>query len=454
MPIQSVNPANNTLIQTFEPHTDTYVTAALERSEKTYRQWKEVSFEERSKLMLKAAEALRERKSAYAQLLTLEMGKVMSEAQAEIEKCAKVCEYYAARAAGFLADEPLESENGRAFISYEPLGAVLAVMPWNFPFWQVFRFAAPTLMAGNTALLKHASNVPQAALAIEEVFMEAGFPNGAFQTLLIGADQVKQVIEDDRVKAVTLTGSESAGSQVAAIAAGKIKKSVLELGGSDPFIVLDDADPDKTARIAAKARMINCGQSCIAAKRFIVMERIAETFLEKLSAYMSAYEPGDPAEPLVKCGPMASEQLAEELLRQVEGSIKMGAVPLIGGKRPDREGAYFEPTILTAVRPGMPAYEEELFGPVASVMVVKDETEAIEVANDSKFGLGGSVWTNDPQRGLSVARKVETGAMFVNAMVASDPALPFGGIKTSGYGRELSHLGIREFVNAKTIVIA
>lgn len=453
MPIQSVNPSNNQIIQIFEPHSEDYIQAAIERANLQFYSWKEEFFDHKAALFYKLANVLEERKEALAEIMTLEMGKLTSEGIAEVEKCALVCRYYADNAEKFLKDEILKSDHSKAFISYHPLGTVLAVMPWNFPLWQVFRFAAPTLMAGNVGLLKHASNVQMCAEAIEGVFIEADFPNGTFQNLRIGSEKVEAIINDDRIKAVTLTGSEGAGSAVASAAGLKIKKSVLELGGSDPFIVLDNADMDLAVRTAVKARMRNCGQSCIAAKRFIVVERVYDEFAEKFKSFLQAMKLGDPSDKMTSCGPMASEALANELLKQVEESIAKGAKVLLGGKRAQMEGAYFEPTILTDLKPGMPAYEDELFGPVASLFKVKNEEEAIALANTSKFGLGASIWTQDLTRGEMIARKIESGAVFVNHMVSSDPRLPFGGIKTSGYGRELSHLGIREFMNTKTIAI-
>lgn len=454
MAFQSTNPFTNRVEAEFEEHSTSYVESVLERSAHSYQSWSRESYESRAKRFIILADLLEEKKEELAQLMTLEMGKVISEGKAEIEKCAWVCRYYADNAASFLKDEPLASDAQKSWISYEPLGTVLAIMPWNFPFWQVFRFAAPTLMAGNCGLLKHASNVPQCSQAIEDIFVEAGFPVGAFQHLFISSDRVESLIEDERVKAVTLTGSEYAGSKVAEAAGKNIKSTVLELGGSDPFIVLDDADLDKTARTAAKARLINTGQSCIAAKRFIVVERIYDEFLEKFMAFMKTYVPDDPTIDSTKIGPMASLDFAKDLKEQVDQSVQKGAKIALGGKLMEKEGAFFEPTILTDVEPGMPAYEEELFGPVAIVIKVKDAEEAIKVANDSVYGLGGSVWTADQEKGIEVARRVETGAMFINQMVASDPRLPFGGIKNSGYGRELSHLGIRAFVNQKTISLA
>lgn len=453
MAFKSTNPFNNKVEAEFDEHSENYVQSAVERADGAFHTWSKESFSYRSKLFKSLAKYLKDNKEHLASLMTLEMGKIASEGVSEVEKCAWVCEYYADNAEKFLKDELLETDASKAFISYEPLGCILAVMPWNFPLWQVFRFAAPTLMAGNTGVLKHASNVPQCSQAIEKAFIESGFPVGVFQSLLIGSDKVEALIDDDRIKAITLTGSEIAGSKVAESAGRNIKISVLELGGSDPFIVLSEADLEKTARTAAKARMINCGQSCIAAKRFIVVERIYEEFLAKFVAYMKTYQPADPSLKTTNCGPMASKKFADDLLKQVEESVENGAEVVLGGQRVEGEGAFFQPTILANVQPGQPAYEEEMFGPVASVIKVKDMEEAIKVANDSRFGLGGSVWSEDKDQALEVARKVETGAMFINSMVASDPRLPFGGIKKSGYGRELSHLGIREFVNKKTIVI-
>ncbi|MBL4655108.1 MAG: NAD-dependent succinate-semialdehyde dehydrogenase [Bacteroidia bacterium] len=450
MPIQSINPFNNELIQTFAETSQEEIEQKLQCASEAYKTWKGVSFSEKSKLMNVVADLMVSKKDELAQLMTLEMGKPIREAKAEIEKCALVCNYYADNAENFLNDELIESDASKSYISYEPLGIVLAVMPWNFPFWQVFRFAAPTLMAGNVGVLKHASNVPQCAISIEQLFAEAGFPQGVFQNFLIGSSKVNDLIEDKRIKAVTLTGSELAGSKVAECAGRNIKKTLLELGGSDPFIVLNDADLNKAVKVAVRSRMINCGQSCIAAKRFIVEATIHDEFVEKMVEKMKSLKLGDPTEETTDVGPMAREDLANELLEQVKKSAEMGAKFALGGDRPEMQGAFFNPTILTEVKHDMPAYHEEMFGPVATVIKVADENEAIQVANDSDFGLGGSVWTNDIQKGEALARKVESGAVFVNGLVKSDPRLPFGGIKNSGYGRELSYLGIREFVNQKT----
>ena len=451
MPIQSTNPLTNQVIRTFEEHSDTYVQKALAQAEEAYRQNKQLSFKERAQRMHRVANLLRKNKSQYGQIMTDEMGKTRQQAIGEIEKCAMCCDYFADHAAQFLADEPLSVEKGEAYIAYDPIGTVLAIMPWNFPFWQVIRFAAPNLMAGNVGLLKHAPNVPQCALALESVFQEAGFPPGAFQVLLIDHDRVGGLVEDDRIKAATLTGSDRAGSAVAKKAGEQIKKTVLELGGSDPFIVLADADVAQAAAVAVKARMQNCGQSCIAAKRFIVEASVADAFTEQLLEKMDALQQGDPNDDATDYGPMAREDLAETLLQQVQESVSQGAKVLLGGDRPDREGAFFNATVLTDIPTDSPAYQEELFGPVASVFVVADAQEAIHLANDSPYGLGSSLWTKDIEKAKQLARQIESGAVYINQMMASHPAVPFGGIKRSGYGRELSPLGIREFMNQKTI---
>ncbi|MFP4292854.1 MAG: NAD-dependent succinate-semialdehyde dehydrogenase [Cyclobacteriaceae bacterium] len=449
--MQSINPLTNEVIRDFEEHSDVQIENALQRADATYYQWRKTSFEEREKLMHAAADVLRKNKEKYAQTMTDEMGKTKKEAIAEVEKCALCCDYYAENAAKFLADEPLEIDQGEAYIAYNPIGTVLAVMPWNFPYWQVIRFAAPNLMAGNVGILKHASNVPQCALVLEEVFREAGFPEGCFQSLLISSKKIDSLLGDRRIRAATLTGSEGAGSKVASKAGQELKKTVLELGGSDPFIVLADADIEKAATTAVKARMINCGQSCIAAKRFLVVQEVYDQFMEIFVKKMSELKQGDPNEDGVDYGPMAREDLAEQLLEQTQKSIDKGAEVLLGGDRPDRKGAFFNTTILGNLKPGMPAYDEEMFGPVASVFRCKDVEEAILIANDSPYGLGGSVWTQDIEKGKKVVRQVDSGAVYINKMMASHPALPFGGVKLSGYGRELSHLGIREFVNQKTV---
>ena len=448
MAIESRNPFNNEVIKEFEEEGEKQIINKIELAENTYQDWKKTSFTHRKELMFKTSVLLRDRKEHYASLMTMEMGKAKREAIAEIEKCALACDYYAENAEKFLSDKPLEVPEGEAYVAYDPIGIVLAVMPWNFPFWQVFRFLAPNLMVGNVGLLKHASNVPQCALAIEEVLLDAGFPEGCFQTLLISSSKVNMVLDDDRVKSATLTGSEGAGSKVAERAGKNLKKTVLELGGSDPFIVLKDANIQEAAKTGAKARMINNGQSCIAAKRFILEDSIAEEFLSIFKGEFEKIKIGDPSDDNFDYGSMAREDLAKELEEQVKKSVEKGARTLIGG---NRNKAFFEPTILTNVKPGMPAYEEELFGPVAVVLIAKDEKHAIELANDSKFGLGGSLWNKDIKKAKKLVREVESGAVYINKLMASHPAVPFGGVKMSGFGRELSELGIKEFVNQKTV---
>lgn len=453
MAMETLNPATGEKIKTFETWKDSELQQALRDVSDAFPSWRDTSFEQRAKLMVKAAIELRDNVDFYAGLITLEMGKPIHQSRAEIEKCAWVCDFYAEKAAAFLADEVLESDAGKSFIAYVPLGTVLAVMPWNFPFWQVFRFAAPSLMAGNTGVLKHASNVPQCALAIEDVFRKAGFPENIFRTLMISASQVKSVIENPGIHAVTLTGSEPAGRQVAATAGGEIKKSVLELGGSDAFVILEDADLEAAASAGVASRFMNNGQSCIAAKRFIVIESVANDFLKLFKQKIEAMKLGDPTQDDTELGPMARLDLRDELDVQVQGSIEQGATAALGCQPMDGPGAYYQPSILDNVVPGIRAYDEELFGPVAIIIRAKDEQDALLIANGSRFGLGGSVWTQDINRGEHFARRMESGATFVNGMVKSDPRLPFGGIKASGYGRELSLHGIREFVNAKTIWI-
>jgi len=451
--MRSVNPALNRLLREYPDHSAEDVTAIIEKTWKAGLSWKETSFAFREGLFRNLAALLRADKDRLARLMTEEMGKIIRESLAEIEKCAMACDYYAENAESMLKDEMVSTDASRSFVAFQPLGVILAVMPWNFPFWQVFRFAAPSLMAGNVALLKHASNVPGCALAIEELFTRAGFPENVFSTLMIPSSMVEAVITNQRVQAVTLTGSGAAGGSVASAAAKHIKKAVLELGGSDAFIVLDDADLDNTVKAAVTGRMINQGQSCIAAKRFIVDETVVEEFTLRLLRAVSGLKTGDPMDPATDMGPMARPDLVEDVEKQVQKSLESGATLVYGGKRPQRPGCYYLPTILRNVRKGMAVYHEETFGPVFSIITVKSEEEAIAVANDSEFGLGGCVWTKDPERGEKIARKIETGAMFVNGITKSDPRLPFGGIKKSGYGRELATYGIREFVNIKTIWI-
>jgi succinate-semialdehyde dehydrogenase/glutarate-semialdehyde dehydrogenase len=403
--------------------------------------------------MARAAEILEKNTDRFATIMTLEMGKTLESARAEALKCASACRYYVENAERFLADEEVSTNAARSFIRYQPIGAVLAVMPWNFPFWQVFRFAAPALMAGNVGLLKHASNVPQCALAIEDIFREAGFAEGVFQTLLIGVDKVQQVLEDPRVAAATLTGSGPAGSKVASDAGRQIKKTVLELGGSDPFIVMPSADIKEAAQTAVRARVINNGQSCIAAKRFFVSKTTADEFTEVFVSRMKALRVGDPMLPTTDVGPLSTPAMVSELEKQVGELVKGGAKVLTGGRRLAGPGNFFEPTVITEIKVGTPAYYDELFGPVAMLFVVEDADEAVRLANDSPFGLGASAWTNDEREQSKFIDEIESGMVFINGMVASDPRLPFGGVKQSGYGRELGLYGIREFVNAKTVWI-
>jgi succinate-semialdehyde dehydrogenase/glutarate-semialdehyde dehydrogenase len=451
--MSSVNPATGEVLARLEEISDAELEARLGRAARTFRSWRRRSFAERAALMTRAAEVLEQRKEHWARTMTLEMGKTFKSAVAEAEKCAWACRFYAEHAERFLADEEVEASATRSWVRSLPIGPVLAVMPWNFPFWQVFRFAAPALMAGNVGLLKHASNVPQSALAIEEVFRLAGFPDGCFQTLLVGSARVARIVEDDRVAAVTLTGSEAAGAAVASAAARVIKKTVLELGGSDPFVVMPSANLDAAVRTAVTARCINNGQSCIAAKRFIVHDRIYDRFERELVQRMSALQVGDPMAPATDVGPLATAAELEKLAAQVSAAVRDGARLLCGGKPAGGKGWYYPPTVLAAIPRGSAAYREEIFGPVAMLHRVKDLDEAIAVANDVPFGLGSSVWTNDEAERRRFVDDLEAGATFVNAMVASDPRLPFGGVKRSGYGRELAREGIREFVNLKTVVV-
>ena len=453
MTFDSINPATGELLTTFPAWNATELEQALTQVAAATPGWAAHPLEQRCALMRKAAQVLRSRRDGLATLITLEMGKLFTEAQAEVDKCALACDHYADNGPRYLADELISSDAGKSYVTHQPLGTVLAVMPWNFPFWQVFRFAAPTLVAGNTGVLKHASNVPQCALAIEQVFHEAGFPEGTFRTLMIRASQVKAVIEDHRIHAVTLTGSEPAGRQVAATAGAALKKSVLELGGSDPFIILEDCNLEDTVRQAVTSRFLNAGQSCIAAKRFIVVEPIATAFLEKFKAAVESLQPGDPMESSTTLAPMARNDLRDELHQQVSDSIEQGAVVMTGCAPVEGKGAFYQASILDQVVPGVRAYDEELFGPVATVIRADNEDDAMEIANGSRFGLGGSIWTANTARGELLARELQSGCCFVNGMVKSDPRLPFGGIKASGYGRELSWQGMHEFVNTKTVWI-
>ena len=453
MAMASVNPTTGDTVQSFETWDGDQLNAALRQVADVTPGWQRTSISERGTMLKAVATELLDNIDHYAGLITLEMGKVIKESRTEIEKCAWVCDYYAEHAADFLKDEVMASDAGRSYVAHLPLGTVLAVMPWNFPFWQVFRFAAPGLMAGNTALLKHASNVPQCALAIEACMRTAGLPEGVFRTLMISASQVQAVIEDPRIHAITLTGSEPAGRKVAAAAGANLKKSVLELGGSDAFVVLADADLVQAASAGVASRYLNSGQSCIAAKRFILVKDIAEDYLTLFREKAQALVQGDPTQEQTQIGPMARADLREELHQQVTDSIAQGAVAALGCEPVDGPGFHYKVSILDKVKPGMRAYEEELFGPVAIVIHAEDYEDALRIANDSRYGLGGAVWTQDPVRGEAFARGMQSGATFVNGLVKSDPRLPFGGIKASGYGRELSIHGIREFVNAKTVWI-
>ncbi|HYO16392.1 MAG TPA: NAD-dependent succinate-semialdehyde dehydrogenase [Thermoanaerobaculia bacterium] len=449
--MKAVNPATGEVIREYPAHDEGEVRNRLERAERAFADWRQVPFAERARLMSRAADLLRERRDDYARLMTEEMGKPIGASESEVDKCAWVCDFYAEHAEGFLASETVATDASRSLIRYDPLGPVLAIMPWNFPFWQLFRFAAPGLMAGNVGVLKHASNVPGCALAIESVFRDAGFPEGVMTTLLVSSAKAKDLIRSPIIRAVTLTGSDRAGMEVAAEAGRCLKKTVLELGGSDPFIVLADADPAETAKQAAKARTINSGQSCIAAKRFIVEGAVADRFEGEFARALESLQVGDPMDRATDVGPMAREDLLSDLDDQVRRTVEAGARLLTGGGRLPGEGWFYAPTLLTGVEPGMPAFDEETFGPVAAVIRARDAEHAVELANRSRFGLGASVWTGDPARGEALAGEIEAGCVFVNGIVKSDPRLPFGGVKSSGYGRELSEVGIREFVNIKTV---
>ncbi|HET7059857.1 MAG TPA: NAD-dependent succinate-semialdehyde dehydrogenase [Candidatus Saccharimonadales bacterium] len=452
MALRSINPASEEVIQEFDELSDQQIDQKLAAAQAAFEKWRETSFDERAKLMRRAAEVLRAQKSDLAAIMTSEMGKTISAAGAEVEKCAATCDYYADNAAKFLAPEKIVTDAAESYARFDPLGVVLAVMPWNFPFWQVFRFAVPALMAGNTGVLKHASNVQLSGQAIEKIFREAGFPEGAFANLEIGSAKVDAIIRDRRVKAVTLTGSEYAGSQVAKTAGEMIKKTVLELGGSDPFIVLADADLDAAAKTAAATRLqFNAGQSCISAKRFIVETAVAEEFTAKLKAAIEQEVIGDPTKPETTVGPLVNEQAVKDIDRQVQESIKKGAKLVCGGQRPAGKGYFYTPAVLTNITKDMPVFAEEVFGPVLPIIPVKDAAQAVRVANDSPYGLASTIFSNDQAAAQKLAQQLEAGAVFINGQVKSDPRLPFGGIKQSGYGRELSHYGIKEFVNIKTV---
>ncbi|BBL80561.1 succinate-semialdehyde dehydrogenase [Rubrobacter xylanophilus] len=453
MAIATVNPATGEELKRFEALSREEVDERIGHAAEAFRGWRETPVQERCRLVGRAAEVLEERAEKFGRLITTEMGKPLAAAVAEVRKCARGCRYYAENAGRFLADEEIELEGARAFVRYQPLGPVLAVMPWNFPFWQVFRFAAPALSAGNVGLLKHASNVPQCALAIEEVFLQAGFPEGVFQTLLISASQVRDVISDARVRAATLTGSTPAGSDVGGEAGRNIKPSVLELGGSDPFIVMPSADLERALDTAVTSRTLNNGQSCINAKRIIVHERVAEEFTRRFVEKMESLEVGDPMDETTDMGPLAMPSILEGVDEQVRRSVEAGAKVLTGGKPLGGPGYFYPPTVLTDIPEGTPARDEEIFGPVASLFVVRDVDEAIRLANETPFGLGSSAWTNDPEEQERFINEIEAGMVYINRLVESTPEVPFGGVKNSGYGRELSHFGIREFVNIKTVWI-
>jgi succinate-semialdehyde dehydrogenase/glutarate-semialdehyde dehydrogenase len=447
----SINPATGETLETFGEATPEELERALARAHAAFLDWRRRPASERAGLLRRAATVLRDRRSEYGRVMAREMGKPLAQGQSEAEKCAWTCEYYAEHAEEFLAEQPRQTDSRHSVVRFDPLGPVLAIMPWNFPFFQVFRFAAPALAAGNVAILKHASNVPRCALEVEGVFREAGFPPGVFQTVLTGSARVPDLIADRRVAAVTLTGSASAGRAVAGHAGRNLKKTVLELGGSDPFVVLGDADLARAASAAARARLINSGQSCIAAKRFIAVESVADAFLEAFAGAMGRASVGDPLADGTEVGPQARVDLRDELHRQVRRSLEQGARLVIGGEPPEGPGAFYPPTVLAAVRPGMAAFDEETFGPAAAVVRARDEADAVRLANASEYGLGASLWTEDIDRGCRLAAEIEAGVVFVNGVVRSDPRMPFGGVKHSGYGRELSEFGLREFVNVKTV---
>ncbi|HLH52997.1 MAG TPA: NAD-dependent succinate-semialdehyde dehydrogenase [Verrucomicrobiae bacterium] len=451
--IASVNPATTEVVQHFNPHSSAEIQRKLTMAEETFRSYRKTPLAQRAHFLDRAAEVLEQEKSVFARTMTLEMGKPIKAAVQEVEKCAAACRYYATHGPRSLLPEHSPEAGSRKWIQYQPLGPVLAILPWNFPFWQVFRFAAPALLAGNVGLLKHASNVPQCALAIEQLLRRAGFPEGAFQTLLIGSAGVQELIDNPVIRAVTLTGGVDAGSKVAAAAGRQIKKTVLELSGSDPFVVMPSADLDAAVKTGVQARTINNGQSCIAAKRFIVDQTIAAEFERRFVEQMARLKVGDPMDEKTDIGPLATEQVLADLQDQVKQTIAMGATLVLGGNRLSRPGYFFEPTVLTNIPPGSPAHQSEMFGPVASIFRANGIEDAIRIANDTPFGLGASAWTNDEKEQSQFIERLEAGMVFINGMVASEPALPFGGVKRSGYGRELSYHGMREFLNVKTVVV-
>lgn len=451
MKLQSINPATGQVRKEFTTLIQSEVEAKINLSQQVFGEWKQTAFSQRSALLKKIAELLQKNKQIYAETIVSEVGKRISEAVAEVEKCALVCNYYAENAQDFLKDEQIETNAQKSFVRYEPLGVVLAVMPWNFPFWQVFRAGAPAIMAGNSVLLKHASNVPESATYIESIFKEAGAPDGLFQTLLISAGQVESIIADQRIRMVSLTGSEEAGVAVASNAGKHLKKVVLELGGSDPFIVLADAEIDKASQVAVSTRMIVSGQSCIAAKRFIVDKKVAKEFIDTFSRNLSSLKIGDPLKPETGVGPLSSQKAVDTISDQVKRSVAMGAKVILGGNQPKMPGYFFEPTILVGVTEEMPVMKEETFGPIAAIQVVDGDNQALAVANNTRYGLGASVWTKDSGKAAFFIDKLEVGAVFINSMVKSDPRMPFGGSKFSGFGRELSSYGIKEFTNIKSV---
>jgi len=451
MSLKSINPLNGTVIKEYPIHSDKAIDSILNHAVDAYHSWKNVTLQARADMMKKAANELRENKAYYAKLMSNEMGKCITEAQAEVEKSAWVCDYYAENASEFMQAKSVKTDYQISKVIYQPIGAILAIMPWNFPLWQVFRFAAPNLMAGNTGILKHASNVSGCSLAIQEVFENAGFPAGVFQSVLVRGLDTAKIIQDKRIAGVTLTGSTEAGKKVAEAAGKSLKKTVLELGGSDPYLIIEDADISLAAEKCAAGRLLNAGQSCIGAKRFLVHDAIYDKFISSFKHAMEAVKLGDPMDTNTQMGPLANTSFRNDLHYQVEKSIKAGATCILGGKIPEMNGAFYPPTILTDVKPGMPAYDEELFGPVASVMRVKNDEEAIHIANDSVFGLGAAVFSKNSEKAEKIAEQITSGAVFINDFVKSDPRLPFGGVKESGYGRELSIEGFREFLNIKTI---
>jgi len=453
MVLKSINPSNEKILQKFKEDSKKEVEYKLKKSIISFDNWKNTDPEKKSALLNNAAKILRKNKNKYAKLMTLEMGKPISQAEAEVEKCACACDFYAKNGCKFLEKEIIETDADLSFVQYNPLGVILGIMPWNFPFWQVFRFAVPSLFVGNTVLLKHSSNVPQCALAIEDIFNKAGFKKDEFQNLLVSSNKISSIIEDDRIKAVSLTGSTEAGMKTAERTGKNIKKTVLELGGSDPFIVLDDADLNYTVDMAVKARMINNGQSCIAAKRFIVFDSIFDKFQELLTEKISKLRVGDPLDKNVDIGPLSKKAGVDQIDMQVKKSVDMGAEVLVGGKKPDMSGFFYLPTVITNIKKEMPVYNEETFGPVAVIIKVKDVKEAVKIANDTCYGLGASIWTNDSKKAEKITKCIEAGNVFINEIVKSNPRLPFGGIKKSGFGRELSYYGIKEFVNIQTVYI-